>query len=205
MTAKYQFFKTPRMENKPGEQVPLHARIVGSSTVRTEDLCDRVSVRTTFQQGEVRGIVVTLVEEMVRAMKDGDKIEIDGLGVFYPTLSCPPVADPKDIRAESIHFSRVVFRGSQQLRKSMRTMAVERSPYSSRKATDCPGELRRQRILDYLHEEGQVQSSDCMRLNYCSRYMAQLDLKVLRDEGCIIRMGGPKVAMYVLPRTSQAK
>lgn len=205
MTAKYQFFKTPRQENKPGEQAALHARIVESSTVRMDDLCERVSMRTTFQEGEVRGIAVTLIEEMVNAMKNGDKVEIDGLGTFYPTLSCPPVSDPKEIRAESIHFSRVVFRGCQQLRKSMRTMHVERSAYSSRKATDCPGETRRQRILDYLEKEGQVQSSDCMRVNHCSRYMAQHDLKALYEEGRILRIGGPKVAMYIMKQTGETE
>lgn len=205
MSAKYQFFKTPRQENKQEEKAALHARVVESSTVRMDDLCNRVSMRTTFQQGEVRGIAVTLIEEMINAMKDGDKVEIDGLGMFYPTLTCPPVTDPKEIRAESIHFSRVVFRGCQQLRKSMKSMQVERSVYSSRKATDCPDETRRQQILDYLQKEGQVQSSDCMRLNHCSRYMAQHDLKALKDEGLILRIGGPKVAMYILNQAKPAK
>lgn len=205
MSAKYQFFKTPRQENKPEEKAALHARIVESSTIRMDDLCKRVSARTTFQQGEVRGIAVTLIEEMINAMKDGNKVEIDGLGVFYPTLSSPPVTDPKKIRAESIHFSRVVFRGCQQLRKSMQSMQVERSVYSSHKATDCPGETRRQRILDYLQREGQVQSSDCMRINHCSRYMAQHDLKALHESALIVRIGGPKVAMYILNQTKPAE
>lgn len=198
MSAKYQFFKTPRPGSKEGEEVTLHARIVNGSVVHLDQLCARVARRSTFQEGEVRGVLSVLIDEMIQAMKDGDKVEIDGFGSFYPTLSCPPIADPKEIRAESIHFSRVAFRGSDRLRQAMKGMPIERSPYSSRKATDCPAELRRQKILALLEQQKEIQSSDCMRVNHCSRYMAQSDLKALFVAGNICRLGGPKVAVYVL-------
>lgn len=198
MPAKYQFFKTPRPGSKSGEKSVLHARIVDGSVVHLEQLSARVAGRSTFQEGEVKGLLSVLIDEIIKAMRDGNKVVIDGFGCFYPTLSCLPVSNPDEIRAESIHFSRVAFRGCEELRQAMKGMTVERSSYSSRKATDCPVEVRCRKILDFLREQKEIQSSDCMQLNHCSRYIAQSDLKTLYKEGLIRRLGGPKVSVYVL-------
>lgn len=199
MAAMYQFFENPPSDKteEKGEEAVLHARLVNCKTVDSKELCERISVRSTFQEGEVAGIMSLFRSELLSALKNGDKVELEGVGTFAATLKCPPVHHPKEIRAESIHFSRVVFTASKELRRDMSLMKVERAADKWKKGEYTP-EQRRKRILSYLQNHTGIQSSDCMGLNGCTRYMAQADLKYLSDKGLIDCFGGRKVAVYVL-------
>lgn len=199
MTAKYQFFRNPPSQGQDAnKEITLHARIVRGETIGFQELCKRIAGRSTFSEGEVMGIMNLFKEEMIRALSDGDKVEVEGIGTYEATAQCPPIHDPKEIRAESIHFSKVVFRACKDLRKEMSTMHFERAA-DYRKQDTYTKEIRRERIFHYLRGNPNIQSSECMGLNRCSRYVAQGDLKQLSDEGLICRLGGPKVAVYVLP------
>ena len=111
MPAKYLFYKNPHSPGqKEEEEGVLHARIVEGQVLRFEKLCERIADRSSFNEGEVKGMMSLFKEELVRSLKDGDPVEIEGIGLFYPTAKCPPIRNPKEIRAESIHFSKVAFR-----------------------------------------------------------------------------------------------
>ena len=197
MPAKYLFYNNPHSPGQEEEEGVLHARIVEGQVLRFEKLCEIIADRGTFNEGEVKGVMTFFKEELVRALKDGDSVEIDGIGSFYVTAKCPPIRDPKEIRAESIRFSKVVFRACKELKKEMSSMHFERATDYRKKVAYTPGQ-RQERILRYLSNHREVTSSDCMGVNVCSRYIAQQDLKLLREEGRIVRLGGPKVAVYVL-------
>lgn len=205
MTAKYQFFKNPpsSLVETDAKQV-LHVRIVNRDILSFKDLCERIAGRSTFNAGEVEGIMSLFKEEMVSALSDGDRVELEDIGIFEATASCPPVSDPKKIRAESIHFSRVVFRAAKSLRRKMNLMRFERAAGFGKQET-FPEEERRARILRYLQRNEEIRSSTCMGLNACSRYQAQADLSGLNASGNILRLGGPKMAVYVLANKEEAK
>lgn len=199
MTAKYQFYKNPRLKEQEGEEgAVLHARIVEGRTVRFDKLCDRIAGRSSFNVGEVMGIMNLFKEEMIRSLMEGDKVEVAGIGCFSATAQCPPIQNAKEIRAESIHFSKVVFRAAKELKKELSVMRFERAA-DYRKADPYTAQERRERILCFLQNKREMRSSECMGLNRCSRYVAQMDLKYLYDNKLVSRLGGPKVAVYVLP------
>lgn len=199
MSARYLFFRNPHAPSQDeGEEGVLHARVVQGQVLRFDDLCERIAGRSTFTSGEVKGLMTLFQEELVSSLKNGDPVEVDGIGSFYVTAKCPPIHDSNEIRAESIHFSRVVFRACKELKREMSTMRFERAS-DFRKPNAYTAEQRQQRILRFLVTNREISSSRCMGLNHCSRYLAQGDLKELRKQGQVIRLGGPKVAIYVLP------
>lgn len=199
MAAKYQFFKNPpSKEQAAGEGAILHPRIVESDVIRFEKLCERIASRSTFSAGEVMGIMALFKEELVNALSDGDQVEVEGIGSFSTVIRCAPIRNPKEIRAESIHFSRVIFKACKEMRKEMSVMRFERAPGYQAQETYTTDQ-RQGRILWYLQNNPGIQSSTCMRLNGCSRYVAQADLKAMMQSAKIRRLGGPKVAVYVLP------
>lgn len=203
MPAKYLFYKNPHSPNQPGEDDGvLHARVVKGQVLRFEKLCERIADRSTFNEGEVKGVMTFFKEELVNALKEGDPVEIDGIGLFYVTAKCPPIRDPKEIRAESIQFSKVAFRACKELKREMSTMKFERAEDYRKKDAYTP-EQRQERILRYLSNHREITSSECMGLNVCSRYLAQGDLKKMREQGDIVRLGGPKAAVYVLPEKKE--
>lgn len=199
MPARYLFYKNPYSPSQSEEEEGvLHARIVEGQVMRFEKLCERIADRSSFNVGEVKGIMALFKEELVSSLREGNPVEIGGIGLFYPTAKCPPIRNPKEIRAESIRFSKVAFRACKDLKREMSTMAFERATDYRRKEAYTP-QQRQERILHYLSDHRNITSSDCMGVNACSRYQAQGDLKVLREQGRIVRLGGPKIAVYVLP------
>ena len=111
MPAKYLFYKNPHSPHQTEEEEGvLHARIVEGQVLRFEKLCEKIADRSTFNEGEVKGLMTCFKEELILALKEGNPVEIDGIGLFSVTAKCPPIRNPKEIRAESIHFSKVVFR-----------------------------------------------------------------------------------------------
>ena len=153
MAAKYQFFKNPPSSLvETGAKPVLHVRIVDRDVLSFKDLCRRIAGRSTFNAGEVEGIMSLFKEEMVGALSDGDRVELEDIGIFEATASCPPVSNAKDIRAESIRFSRVVFRAAKSLRRRMNLMKFERA--SGFRKQDAylavsPAKRRNQKL--YLH------------------------------------------------------
>lgn len=205
MPAKYLFYKNPHSpEQKEEEEGVLHARIVEGQVLRFEKLCERIADRSSFNVGEVKGVMACLKEELIRSMKEGDSVEVDGIGLFYPTAKCPPIKNPKQIRAESIQFSKVIFRPCKELKKEMSLMRFERATDYRKNDTYTAGQ-RLERILRYIANHREISSSDCMGVNGCSRYQAQNDLKRLREEGRIVRLGGPRKAVYVLPEKEETR
>lgn len=44
--------------------------------------CERIADRSSFNEGEVKGMMSLFKEELVRSLKDGDPVEIEGLVCF---------------------------------------------------------------------------------------------------------------------------
>ena len=196
MPAKYLFYKNPHSPHQTEEEEGvLHARIVEGQVLRFDKLCEKIADRSTFNEGEVKGLMTCFKEELILALKEGNPVEIDGIGLFSVTAKCPPIRNPQEIRAESIHFSKVVFRACKELKKEMSSMTFERATDYRRKDAYTP-EQRQERILRYLSNHREVSSSDCMGVNVWSRYL---------EQGRIVRLGGPKVAVYVLPEKEDTK
>ena len=61
-------------------------KLKSNGTVELEELARECARGTTFAEGEVKGIVLTLVEEMADSMARGMSVSIDGLGTLTPKI-----------------------------------------------------------------------------------------------------------------------
>ncbi|MCD7977920.1 MAG: HU family DNA-binding protein [Tannerellaceae bacterium] len=197
MTAKYQLFKNPRSLLKENREYTLYPRIVRSRKVTMEEISKNIADRSTFTTADVLGVWTAIESEILWQLKDGNQIELDGLGHFSVILKCRDITDPKEIRAESIQFSKVSFLPAKKLHEKLKGMPVERDESRAPLPVASPEE-RQQRILSFLRENREITSSVCMRLNACSRHTAQKDLKWLAESGQILCYGGPNVSIYLL-------
>ena len=78
-------------------------------------------------------------------------------------------------------------------------MSVERAESGSRLKL-LPADKRKKNILNYLQTHQTITSFICCGLNACTKYMALKDLKSLREEGRIVRLGRPANAQYALAK-----
>ena len=84
----------------------LHARIVPRGVITTEMLSEEIHDASSLTTGDVEATITMLSKAIIRNLKQGKRIHIKGLGYLEMTLQCPPIKDPKEIRAESISSSR---------------------------------------------------------------------------------------------------
>ncbi|MCC8144213.1 MAG: HU family DNA-binding protein [Tannerellaceae bacterium] len=127
MAAKYQLFRNPRSLLKENREELLYPRIVRNRIIRLEEIANRISASSSFTPGDVLGVWEALKGEILNALEEGNRVELEGLGGFYPVLKCRDVTDPKEIRAESIRFSKVAFSPAPVLHRKLSTMQLERA------------------------------------------------------------------------------
>ncbi len=119
MSAKYKLVKSPPASQKEGES-SLHARIVPQETVKINQLCEEISTMSSFSPGDIKGMLESFSLLLGRHLDGGSNVELDGIGYFSVSLSCPPnVTSESQIRAKSIKFKNVNFRCSTMLKRRL--------------------------------------------------------------------------------------
>jgi len=196
MSAHYKIQESPQPASNEKPR-PAHARFVPKSTVRIDQLCEEISDMSTFTAGDVKGIIQALSDRIIFHLEYGEDLDIEGLGHFTVSLGCDQPLNGGRHTAVHVHFKTVKFRCNKKMKDKLQSMYFEPVPKADR-YSDLSPEKRQQNILNYLSRKEVIQSSVCMALNNCSRYMALQDLDALMKEGKIVRIGNKKSAMYRL-------
>ena len=90
-----------------------------------------------------------------------------------------------------------MFRCSNELKKELRYMKVERADEPSR-LKGYTEEKRKTNILNYIQQNNTISTLECRSINGCSKYIALKDLRTLLDEQKIVRLGYRANAQYGL-------
>lgn len=203
MNAKYYLFKNPPNPDKPDEYT-YHVRLTQRGTIPFLQICKEVAAMCTISLPDCVGALSALSLVATRHMKSGHSIELEGFGYLKPIAKGPIVSNPKDIRAGDIRFAGVQFRPSAELREEMKFMRFERDPAYRHAAVRKP-EKRIEVILNHIAQEGYIKSSDCMRINGCTHYLALKDLKHLSEKGVVTAKGRDNNRFYVLTNQNTNK
>lgn len=76
------------------------ARVIRTGEVDITQLAERIQRNSTFKTGEVRGIIMELIEEIKQSLQDGKTVDLEGLGRFHLTTECCPVERKEDFRTD---------------------------------------------------------------------------------------------------------
>ena len=63
-----------------------YARTVSTGVVTTDDLADSIQENTSFSRGDVRGLVIALIDEISYRLRQGETVALEGLGRFHLTV-----------------------------------------------------------------------------------------------------------------------
>lgn len=211
MKAKYQFVKRPGLKSNPDSE-RLFPVLVVKDTVSINEMMERYAREySTLSTADVKASLQLISELLERSLADGYNVELDGIGFFSVTIgsrqpqgdepgeSSEPVpadeAKPRLINAQSICFKRVNFRLCKEMRRRLSArMNFVRVPKSSAGAYSA--EERRERLLSYLDRHGFLSSTDYMRFNHCSKYLALKELKSFMNEGLLCAAGSQNNRLY---------
>ena len=196
MSAKYRLVENPPASRKEGVN-ELHARIVASRTANINDLAEEISTMSSFSLGDIKGLLASFSQVLTSRLKNGENVNLEDLGFYSVSLECPKgTTSEKKIRSSSVRFKNVNFRCSAKMKKSLRSMKLEREPTVKKESFSV--EQRVQRILSYLRSNRTVTSSKCSSINQCSHYTTMSDLHALMDADKVERLGSGKNVLYML-------
>ena len=130
------FYKMQSLPDMRGEDIKTtYPRMTGGRVVTTDELAARVSEESTFSAGEVKGILASVCKYLAWHLREGDRVKIDGLGIFSASLGLADDAEPEvpgvtRRNARSLRVRGVNLRVDKHLVNEMnRGLRLERSPY----------------------------------------------------------------------------
>ena len=183
-------------------------RLKSNGTVDLGDLARECARGTTFAEGEVKGVVMTLVEGMVRNMERGFSVHIDGLGTLTPKIGLREDAESEVLdgegakrNARSLHVTGVSFRVDKGLVRTLDSKCrLEKGAVSRIRRSKYTEEQRLEKAKAFLREHTVMRLGDYYRLVGLSRTAASLELrKWERDVATEITSEGSYSAkVYVL-------
>lgn len=197
MTARYRMERNPD-SGKNGNKMPLHPRLIPYETVSIKKLMKYAKSRFTYSEADIAGALQLITDLVTERLREGDNVEIEGLGFFSVSLQSRAVMSKTELRSESVRFKNVNFRCCQQLKKALKTMPLTRMKSSGHCA---PGMADREELLyRYLDENSYITVRSYRYLIGLSDYSARKDLAALVASGRLVKGGSRLFAIYTLPK-----
>jgi predicted histone-like DNA-binding protein len=192
---KYSIHETPTSK-KEGKKT-YHARPIGGKIIRMDEIETNINSMSSFSSADIKGLLEALSNVLIAHLQQGHTVELEGIGSFNISIFSPRgIENPSKINASNIRFKKVNFKSSSKLNKALKSTKFERSD-EFRKKVNYTEKERLERILSYIESNGYIQSSTCMGVNDCSRYIALKDLKQLVDAGKLICQGKRASCLYL--------
>ena len=183
-------------------------RLKSNGTVELGELAQECTRGTTFAEGEIRGVVMTLLEGMVRNMSRGFSVHIDGLGTLMPKIGLREDAEPEVLdgdgrkrNAQSLHVTGVSFRADKDLVRRLDSRCkLEKGSVSRIRKSKYTEEQRLEKARRFLQEHTVMRLGDYYRMVGLSRTAASLELRKWENDVAtgIASEGSYSAKVYVL-------
>ena len=183
-------------------------RLKSNGTVELEELARDCARGTTFAEGEIKGVVMTLLDGMVRNMTRGFSVHIDGLGTLTPKIGLREDAEPEVLdgegpkrNAQSLHVTGVCFRADKRLVSRLDSRCkLEKGSVSRIRKSKYTEEQRLEMAKRFLQEHTVMRLGDYYHMVGLSRTTASLELRKwdADPESGIKSKGSYSAKVYVL-------
>ena len=183
-------------------------RLKSNGTVELGELAQECTRGTTFAEGEIKGVVMTLLDGMVRNMTRGFSVHIDGLGTLMPKIGLREDAEPEVLdgegrkrNAQSLHVTGVSFRADKDFVRELDSRCkLEKGSVSRIRKSKYTEEQRLEKARRFLQEHTVMRLGDYYRMVGLSRTAASLELRkwAMNPSSGIASEGSYSAKVYVL-------
>lgn len=104
-----------KMINDPSVE-KYYPKIVRGNTLDTEKIALLLQERTTLEPGEIYGFLTALSKAIRNYVTDSYVVDIEGLGIFSPTISARAVNTPDELDATTIRKKGVNYRPTSRMK-----------------------------------------------------------------------------------------
>ena len=140
MAATYTMQEMKDLHNE--NETILYPRMIIKGQCSTEELIEDIAHHTTYNTGELRGMIMALKDAMAREMSRGYSVKLDEIGTFTPSLGITegkeaeqPTGETRR-NARSIKIRNINFRADKELiRKTEGHCTLERESGTSKLKT----------------------------------------------------------------------
>ena len=196
MAADYEFRRKPN-ENGDGEIQPLYPRIVSKGTVDSKQLFREIAEASSFTEGDLAGIMVSLQEKVSYYLSEGYHVKLGEFGYFSVSLKARPVMDKKEIRSVSISFDNVNFRATKWFRRRS-SGTVSRSKSGFQQSSNIPEETRYSRLQAFLTKNHFITRKEYTQITGLLKGKALRELNNLVDKGILTTRGTGNRILYLM-------
>lgn len=196
MSIKIGWYKTPVPGGRKDTGLP-HARVIPQGTIDMGHMCRMISTSSSFSSADVKGILEALNFWMGLYLAEGKTVDLEGLGHFSPTLRSHIVTDDNGRKKVVAQPDSVAFRCAPSLKIQIREAEIVESKRKKKEIPDV--DQRKENILEYVNKNNSINSTACMRINNCNRYIALKDLQELANAGKLLVTGNGKLTLYIRP------
>lgn len=182
---KYKLREMPDMSNTGKRKVYPMLKTI--ARIDEEKLIERIAMRGgAFSKGTIKGVLTALSQSVADMLSYSYTVDVPGLGVFSLALDFddekPDVIQKEDDRMTHRHVKirNINFRTDRELLKTVQLeteLERESSGVSKLKSTQITPEMRLERTIQHIKENGSISLSDYTILNHVSRSTASRELR----------------------------
>lgn len=199
MAIRFDWYTNPprHAEGEAEQEAQLHPRIHYNGSMSTQALCDEISRRSTLTAASVTACLMALSEVMGDRLAEGQKIHLDGIGYFYPTLTTTePVVSSTKHKTSKVKFKGIEFQPDKGLKRSVGHVKVELMNAHVPGANPTDEQILR--LLDgYFAERQVLRRIDFHYLTGMPQSTCRRCLRRLREEGVLTNIGSSTQPLYV--------
>lgn len=194
MAVEYDLYQTPVPGNRAQEE-RYHARVVNRKTTDTAQLAKEIQSRCSLTAGDVKATLEELSQVIAEKLSNGERVHIKGLGYFQMALQCPPVGNPKEIRAESIRFKSVSFRPEIELKNTLAATAFQRASVKRHSKKLSDREIDNM-LAELFAANEYITRAELQQKCQCTRTEAIRRINLLLNAGKLVRKGYKNAPIY---------
>jgi predicted histone-like DNA-binding protein len=198
-TITYNWYDTPSTNNG---QKRYHARVSNAISIDFEAVCKDLEYNTMATKADVKGVVESLSQLLIKQLSSGAKVHLKGIGHFSVSLDAPSFDDPAEINGSQIKVHSINFLPDKAVVSEINRQASFKKSIASERSAMPSDEEMKQLLADYFETHQYITGKEFRLLFNQTRSTAYRRLSKLCKETqpVLIRIGGARSSLFILNR-----
>ncbi len=103
-------------KNPISKEVKYYAQISATQPLTVEEIIDSIQQENTLTEVDIRACLVAFKQAVIKGLRDGRSVRLEGLGSFRPTISAMGCPAREMVTARTIKAIHVRFTPSSQIK-----------------------------------------------------------------------------------------
>lgn len=197
---KYDFYDNP--DNKTDNlKSRYHIRICNQQSIGTDDIVHSISKRSTLTPIDIKAVITAFQDEIAYQLGQGKIIRLEGLCSFDISLKTDNGICTGKENASSIVLKSVNINPDKEFTEKVKENISGLEKVKGKHSSIMPNEEVDKFIIEYFKYEKSITRAKLQDMLSMTRYMANLHIKRLVNEGKITNIGFENHPVYILSET----